>query len=99
MDERLDAVGLDLLLGVDAQLLADLDLDRQAVGVPAGLALAAVAAHGLVAGKEVLDRPGEAVAGVRQAVGRGRAFVEHEGGGRRGRPAIFRRFAALSRSG
>ena len=41
VDERLDAVGLDLFLGVDAQFLADLDLDRQAVGVPAGLAVAA----------------------------------------------------------
>ena len=77
-DERLDAEGLDLLLRVDAQLLADLDLDGQAVGVPAGLALAAVAAHGLVAGKEVLDGPGEAVARMRQPVGRGRAFIEDE---------------------
>ena len=41
VDERLDAVGFDLFLRVDAQFLADLDLDRQAVRVPAGLALAA----------------------------------------------------------
>ena len=80
MDERLDAVGFDLFLGVDAQFLADLDLDRQAVRVPAGLALAQLAAHGAVAGEQVLDRPGEAVAGMRQAVGRGGAFVEHEAG-------------------
>ena len=39
VDERLDAVGLDFLLGVDAQFLADLDFDRQPVGIPAGLAL------------------------------------------------------------
>ena len=38
VNERLDAVGLDLVLGVDAQFLADLDLDGQAVRVPAGLA-------------------------------------------------------------
>ena len=75
-DERLDAVGLDFFFRVDAQFLADLDFDRQAVRVPAGLALAEVAAHGLVAGKEVLDRPGQAVAGMGQAVGRRRAFVE-----------------------
>ena len=78
VDERLDAEGLDLLLGVDAQFLADLDFDRQPVGVPAGLALAAEAPHGLVAREKVLDCPGEAVAGMRQAVGRGRAFVEDE---------------------
>ena len=78
MDERLDAVGFDLLLGVDAQLFADLDLDRQAVRVPAGLALAAVAAHGAVAGEQVFDGPGEAVAGMRHAVGRRRAFVKDE---------------------
>ena len=78
MDERLDAVGFDLFLGVDAQLFADLDLDRQAVRVPAGFALAEVAAHRLVAREEVLDRPRQAVAGVRHAVGRRRAFVEDE---------------------
>ena len=78
VDERLDAECLDFLLGVDAQLLADLDLDRQAVRVPAGLALAEVSAHGLVTGEQVLDRAGEAVAGVRQAVGGRRAFVEDE---------------------
>src|SRR5439155_21298165 len=52
--------------------------DRQAVGVPAGFAVAAVAAHGFVAREEIFDRPREAVAGVRQAVGRGRAFIEDE---------------------
>jgi hypothetical protein len=78
MDERLDAVGLDFLFGVDAQFLADLDLDRQAVGVPAGLAVAAEAPHGLVAGEQVLDRPGQAVARMRQSVGRRRTFIEYE---------------------
>ena len=38
VDEGLDAVGLDLILGVDPQLFADFDFDRQAVRVPAGLA-------------------------------------------------------------
>ncbi len=99
-DERLDAVGLDFLLGMDAQFLADLDLDGQTVRIPAGLALAEVSAHGLIAGKKILDRPGQAVARMGQSIGRGRAFVEDE---RRapalGRPAIFRKSPALSRIG
>ncbi len=78
VDERLDAKSLDFLLGVDAQFLADLDFDRQPVRIPATLAIAAEPPHGLVAGEEVLDRPREAVAGVRQAVGRRWTFVEHE---------------------
>ncbi len=65
MDERLDAEGFDFFLGVDAQFFADFDFDRQAVRVPARLAFAAVAAHGAVAGKQVLDRPRQAVAGMR----------------------------------
>jgi hypothetical protein len=50
-----DAVVLDVLLGADAQLFLDLDLDRQAVAVPAALALDRVPAHGLVAGEDVLE--------------------------------------------
>src|SRR5262245_10922670 len=78
MDEGLDPVVFDLLLRVDAKLFADLDLHRQSVRVPAGLALAQVAAHRFVTRKEVLDRSREAVTGVRHAVGRGRTFVEDE---------------------
>ena len=37
-----------------------------------------VAAHRAVAREQVLDRPRQAVAGVRHAVGRRRAFVEDE---------------------
>ena len=40
-----------------------------------------VAAHGVVAREEVFDRPRQAVAGVGHAVGRRRAFVEHESRG------------------
>ena len=75
-NERLDPVRLDLLFRVNAQLFADLDLDRQPVRVPAGLPLAAVAPHGFVTREEVLDGTGKAVAGMRQAVGRRRALVE-----------------------
>src|SRR5205823_9470011 len=76
VDEGLDAVAFDLFLGVYAQLFADLDLDRQAVRVPAGFALAEIAAHRLVARKEVLDRPRQTVTRVRLTVGRRWAFVE-----------------------
>ena len=76
--ELVDAVGLDLGLGVQPQLLLDLDLDGQAVGVPAGLAGHAVAAHRLVAREQVLDDAGHDVVHTGTAVRRGRAFVEDE---------------------
>jgi hypothetical protein len=44
-----DAVALDVVLGVEAELLLDRDLDGQAVAVPAALALDVVAAHRLEA--------------------------------------------------
>src|SRR5690606_21753021 len=47
-DERLDAVGFDGFLAVDAEFLLDLDFDRQTVGIPAGLARHVAPAHGLV---------------------------------------------------
>ena len=76
--ELRDAVALDVLLGLEAELLLDLDLDRQAVGVPAGLALDVVPGHRLVAREEVLEDAREHVVRARVAVGRRRALVEHE---------------------
>ncbi len=78
LHERLDPVALDVLLALQAQLLLDLDLDRQAVGVPAGLPLDAPPEHGLVAREQVLDHPGQHVAVVGHAVGGGRPLVEGE---------------------
>ena len=77
----LDAVVLDGRLAAvqDAELLADLDLHRQAVGVPARLALAIVPGHRLVAREDVLDRPRQAMVRMRQPVRGGRSLVEHEG--------------------
>ena len=69
---------LDLLLPVELELLLDLDLDRQAVGVPARDAGDLLALHRVVAADQVLDRAGEDVMDARTAVGRGRALVEHE---------------------
>ena len=75
-DEGLDAVGLDLRLAVQAQQLFHLQLHRQAVGVPAGLAQHVLALHALEARNQVLDGARLNVADVRAAVGRGRAVEE-----------------------
>ncbi len=77
--ERGDAVALDLILAVETELVLDLDLDRQAVRVPAGLADDAVAAHRPVAADEVLDRAREGVVHAGTAVRRRRPLVEDEG--------------------
>ena len=73
-----DAVALDVVLGGEAELLLDRDLDRQAVAVPAALALDVVAAHRLVAGEDVLEHAREHVVGAGAAVGGRRALVEDE---------------------
>ena len=66
------------LLALEAELLLDLDLHRQAVRVPAGLALHVVALHRLVAREEVLEDARDDVVDAGLAVGRGRALVEDE---------------------
>ena len=73
-----DAVALDVLLGGEAELLLDRDLDREPVGVPAALALDVVPGHRLVAREDVLEHAGEDVVRARVAVGRRRALVEDE---------------------
>ncbi len=67
---------LDLALVGDPQLLLDLDLDRQAVGVPTGLARHGEAAHGAVPTEQVLVHPGPDVVQPGPPVGGGRALVE-----------------------
>ncbi len=54
----------------------DGDLHRQAVRVPAALAVDSEALHRLVARVDVLEDPREHVVGARPAVGRGRALIE-----------------------
>ena len=75
--ELLDAVGLDVALGLQAELLLDLELDRKAVAVPASAAGNRVAAHRLVARIDVLEDPGEDVVDAGPAVRRRRSFVDH----------------------
>ena len=72
------AVALDVLLGLEAELLLDLQLDRQPVAVPAALALDVVPLHRLVARKDVLEDAREHVMRARAAVGGGRPLVEDE---------------------
>ena len=75
--ELCHAVGLDVGLGVEPQLLFDEVLHRQAVAVPAEAPLHPVALHGLVAGDDVLDGAGNEVAEMGQACCKGRAVIEH----------------------
>ena len=56
-----DAVGLDLVLLLDAELALDLELHGQPVAVPARLPGNPVAAHSPVARIDVLEDPGEHV--------------------------------------
>ncbi len=74
--ELADAEGLDLVLVVDAELLLDLDLDREAVAVPAALAGHVPPPHGVEPGVDVLEEPGPHVVDAGPAVGGGRALVE-----------------------
>ena len=63
--------------------------------IPARFAFAQIAAHGAVARKQILDGARQAVPRMRQAVGRGRPFVEDEfRRHRRAEPASFRRSGA-----
>ena len=68
-------LALDLRLVEDPELLLDLVLDRQAVGVPAGLARAVVALHVLEAGEDVLEGAGEDMVDPRPPVGGRRPLV------------------------
>ena len=79
LDERLDAVCLDLFLAVDADLLLDFELNRQAVRIPASLSEDLLALHRGEARQHVLDDARQDMADMRLAVGRRRAIVEREG--------------------
>ena len=76
LDEFLDAIRLDLFLAVQAELLFHLQLHRQAVRVPPGLAQDIIAIHRLIAREEVLDAARQHMADVRLAVGRRRTVIE-----------------------
>ena len=73
------AVALDVLLRLEAELLLDLELDRQAVAVPPALAPRMLAAHRVEAREHVLEHATEHVVRAGAPVGGGRALVEHVG--------------------
>ena len=76
--ELLDAIGLDVLLPLEAELLLDLELDREAVGVPPRLPGDLPPLGDAEPADEVLDGAAEDVVDPRAAVGRGRTFEEDE---------------------
>ena len=78
LDERLDAVVLDLLLAVDADRLLDLELDGQPMRVPARLAKHLAPLHRLIARQHILDHTRQDMPDVRAAVRRRRTIVERE---------------------
>ena len=55
VDELVYPERLDVLLGVDADVLLDLDLDREAVHIESGLVADVVSAHPPVSDQDVLD--------------------------------------------
>ncbi len=60
-----------------AELLLGQGLNGQAVAVPAKSPFDIASAHGLVAWNDVLNRPGQQVAIMRQASGKWRAVVKY----------------------
>ena len=70
----LQAVFLNLILAVQAQLFFHFQLHRQAVGIPTGLAGHHIALHGAVARDHILDDAGQHVPDMGLAVG-GRGTV------------------------
>ena len=71
-----DAVVLDVLLAVEAQLALHGELDGQPVAVPSGLARHVVPAHRAEAREDVLEDAGLDVVGAGHAVGGRRPLVE-----------------------
>ena len=80
LDKGFQTVGFDLFLSVQSQLLLDLQLYRQAMGIPTGFPGNHIAFHGAVAGDHILDDAGEHMTNMRFAVGRGRSVIEGIGG-------------------
>jgi hypothetical protein len=76
--ELLDAVLFDVLFAGEAELLLDFDFDRQAMGVPAGLAHHVPTPHRLEPRKQILDDARYDMTHVGLVVGSGRALEEDE---------------------
>src|SRR5690349_2462455 len=71
-----DTEPLDVLFGRETELLLEGELHGQPVTVPTSLSFHVEPAHGLVAGKDVLEHPAEDVVCGRRPVGGGWALVK-----------------------
>src|SRR5205814_10144738 len=76
LDEAPDAVALDVLLGLEAELLLDLDLDPQPLAVEAVLVAQLAPEHGVVAQEQVRVGAAPGVMDAHRVVGRDRAVEE-----------------------
>ncbi len=80
MVEGLNPVLLNFRFGGDAQLLLHLNLHRQPVGIPTGLAVDLISLHGLVPADTVLQSARQYMVDPRFAISRGGTFVKDEPG-------------------
>ena len=76
IDERLQTVGLDLILSVQSKQLLNLDLNRKAVCVPACLSRHHTALHGAVSRNHIFDNTGLHMSDMRLSVCSRRAVVK-----------------------
>ena len=79
VNEGGNAVLLDLLLAIDADLLLHFQLHRKSVGIPAGLSGHHRSLHGMVSGNHILKRTGFYMADMGLSIGRGRSVIENIG--------------------
>ena len=79
IDKRLQAVGFDLILAIQAEQLFHLDLDRQTVRIPTGFAGNHIALHRAVAGNHILNNTGQHMTDMRLAVGCRGTVIKREG--------------------
>ena len=77
LDKGRDAVFLDLLLALDADLLLDFQLHGKSVGIPSGLSGNLISLHRAVARHHVLDDSCQNMADMGLSVRRGRAVIKH----------------------
>ena len=76
LHERLDAVGFDLILTFDANLLLHFQFHRKSMGIPTGFTRHILAFHGMISRDHVLDHTGQHMPDMRLAVGSRRAVIE-----------------------
>ena len=77
--EGLDTILFDLLLSVQPEVALHLQLDRKAMGIPAGFSQHVVPFHGPVTRDQILDRPGFDMTDVRASVRRRRSVEKRIG--------------------